>query len=188
MKDAVATMVRRVIIKAVNDMGDQQLLDLAGLAGETLPGIMRVESYGLASHPPSGGEGIIACLGGRSDRAVFIGGEHPEFRPKNLPTGGTMLYDAFGQHLKFIEHNVELVGAETMTIRSPVIILDGAVQITGTVTQDGVGGVINLGASINQTAGNITTVGNVTASGIDLVNHVHPGVQTGGGSTGAPIG
>lgn len=188
MRHAVANMLRRALVAAVNDAGDQQLLTLAALVGETHTKVPHIQPFGLASHPPAGGEGLILGLGGRSDRGVFIGGEHPGFRPKNLPTGGTMLYDAFGQHLKFIEHNVELVGAETLTIRAPVIILDGAVQITGAVTQDGVGGVINLGASINQTAGNITTVGNVTAGAIDLINHVHPGVQTGSGDTGPPTG
>jgi hypothetical protein len=35
--------------------------------------------------------------------------------------------------------------------------------------------------------GNLTVVGEVTANGIPLSTHIHTGVQTGGGDTGAPI-
>jgi phage baseplate assembly protein V len=127
MRDAVANMLRRALIVAVNDAGDQQLLSLTAFLGEQLPNIVRVESFGLASNPPPGGEGVLFNLGGRSDRGMFFGGEHPRFRPTNLPAGGTMLYDAFGQAVSFVQNNVRIVGTKTITIQAPNIILMGEV-------------------------------------------------------------
>lgn len=186
-RDAIRTMLRRAAILAVDDTGTQQLLDLFGLKADKPRKVVKVEDFGFASNPPAGGEGLIVCPGGRSDRAMFLGGAHKDFRPKNLPVGGVTIYDAFGQAISFVEHNIRVVGAQTITIQAPVIVLDGAVQITGNVTGAG-GGTITLAASINQIAGNIATVGNVTASGIPLAGHKHDGVQTGGGTTGPAHG
>lgn len=91
-RDAVRAMLRRAAIVAVNDGGAQQLVDLSGFASDQPKKIVRISDFGLASNPPAGGEGLIVCPGGRSDRAMFIGGEHKQYRPKNLAAGAVALY------------------------------------------------------------------------------------------------
>jgi phage baseplate assembly protein V len=95
-RNAVRAMLRRAAVVASNDSGPQQLFTLSGLASEQLKGVVRVQDFGVSSNPPVGGEGLIVCPGGRSDRAMFIGGEHPQFRPANSPAGTTVLYDSSG--------------------------------------------------------------------------------------------
>jgi phage baseplate assembly protein V len=124
---ALRTMLRRAAIAFVNDAGSQQLLDLLGYKGDTPKKVPRVESFGFASNPPPGGNGLIVCPGGRSDRAMFIGGEHPDYRPKNQPVGGTIIYDAFGQAISFISGNIRVVGTGTITLTAPTFILNGDV-------------------------------------------------------------
>ena len=53
--------------------------------------------------------------------------------------------------------------------------------ITGALSQ-GVGG--SYDANFN---GNITATGDIRAGAISLESHVHSGVQTGSGNTGAPL-
>jgi phage baseplate assembly protein V len=127
-RDALRTMLRRAAIAAVNDAGDQQLLDLLGFASEKLKGVPRIESFGFASNPPSGGNGLIICPGGRSDRAMLLGGEHPDYRPKNQPSGGTTIYDANGQAISFVQDNIRIVGTQTITIQAQTINLIGTVN------------------------------------------------------------
>jgi phage baseplate assembly protein V len=95
LRDAVRTMIRRASIAAVDDGGTQQTVDLLGFAGDSPRQVVRVQEFGIADNPPVGGEGLILCAGGRSDKALFIGGAG-KGRPTNTPSGWKGLYDAGG--------------------------------------------------------------------------------------------
>lgn len=94
--DAVRTILRRARVLKVDDSGTQQKLNLAGLKNERPEKIVRVLDHGFTSNPPDDAEGILIQLGGRSDRSLFIGGEHKDKRQKNLKTGQAVLYDDKG--------------------------------------------------------------------------------------------
>jgi phage gp45-like len=94
--DATLAMVRRGSVQKVDDSGSQQLLNLIGLAGDMPQKVVRVLPHGFSSNPPLNSEGILKSLGGRSDRLMFIGGEHPQYRQKNLSPGASVLYDQNG--------------------------------------------------------------------------------------------
>jgi phage gp45-like len=127
MHDAVRTMLRRGAIVAADDSGPQQLLTLSGLASEQLKKIVKLQQFGISSNAPVGANGLIAALGGRSDRAMFIGGEDPASRPRSTPIGGTTIYDAYGQALSFVQNNVRLVCANFTIQASGKIVLQGPV-------------------------------------------------------------
>ena len=95
-QDAVRATLRRAAITKVDDTGNQQLLNLQGLASDQPQKVVRVLPHGFSSNPPPQSEGIIKSLGGRSDRGMFIGGEHPQYRQKNLTSGAAVLYDQNG--------------------------------------------------------------------------------------------
>lgn len=61
---------------------------------------------------------------------------------------------------------VKVVNPSAMTLEAPTVTVDGDLVVTGSVT----------------------ATGNVEGNGHSLSTHVHGGVQTGGGSTGGPIG
>ena len=158
-RDAIRTMLRRAAIAAANDAGDQQLVRLTGFAGETLQNVVRVQPFGLSSVPPAGGEGLILCLGGRSDRAMFVGGEH-RHTGRTHPGRRHDARDAFGQYLEFVQNSVKLVCTETFTVQAPNVHVTGALQVDG----------------------------DVKAGAISLSNHIHSGVTAGAGVTGLPEG
>ena len=61
-------------------------------------------------------------------------------------------------------HNLLAQTTGSATVTAPTITLNGDVTVNGS----------------------LTATGNVTGQGTSLHTHTHPGVQTGGGNTGAP--
>ncbi len=198
-RDAIRTMLRRAAIVAVNDAGGQQLVDVTGLAADKPKKIPRLEGFGFASNPPAGGTGLIVCPGGRSDKAMFLGGEHPQHRPKNLPIGAVQVYDANDQYLGLLPSGVKLVCVKPLTIVAPQgatvqgnatiqgnATVQGNLAVTGEITWSN--GVLAANATID---GNLTATGTVTgetdviAAGHSGATHTHAAP---GGETGGPVG
>lgn len=131
--DALRSMVRRVALaEAGDDAGTQFRSRRArGLRGEELDGVLAVQQHGFASSPPSGSEGLVVALGGRSDRPVLLGLEHREHRPRGLGAGGAALYDAHGKLLKFVEGATDWdAGGKPLTIRNAATVrIEGASDV-----------------------------------------------------------
>lgn len=94
--DALRSMFRRARLIKLDDSGSQQKVDLGGLKNERPKDIVRVLPHGFSSHPNKDSEGVMLQLGGRSDRTLFLGGEHKDHRQKNLNEGNAVLYDDKG--------------------------------------------------------------------------------------------
>jgi len=94
--DGILGTLRRGVVVKVDDSGVQQLLDVQGLASDQPQGVWHLFPHGFSSNSPTGADGILKALGGRSDRLIFIGGEHNKYRQKNLPSGNAVLYDDKG--------------------------------------------------------------------------------------------
>ncbi|HQF31659.1 MAG TPA: phage baseplate assembly protein [Hyphomicrobiales bacterium] len=124
-------MLRRATLEALADDGAHQLVDLRGLVGDKPRGVHRIQSFGLSAVPPAGAHGIIADLGGRSDRAVLLGLEHADHRPRQTPPGGTVLYDAHGKALKFFPDGTEWdAGGKPVTIsNAPKVTVKGNAEV-----------------------------------------------------------
>lgn len=80
----------------VDDTNEQQQVRGYGTAGEELTKVHRVQSFGLYSNPPKGSHGVGFPLGGERDLVAVLGGEHPLYRPRNVPPGQAQLYDTSG--------------------------------------------------------------------------------------------
>lgn len=125
--DAIRNMLRRVSLVDLDDSGPQQHMRLKGVAGEELKKIVRVQPYGFTSNPPAGAEGLLVSLGGRSDRAMVIGVEHPGKRPTGLGDGAAAIYGPDGSILKMVTQSVTLdaggkdvviTNAKTVTVKA----------------------------------------------------------------------
>jgi phage gp45-like len=140
--DATLGTLRRATILKVDDSGAQQLVDLSGLASDYPKKVVRVLPHGFSSNPPLNSEGILKSLGGRSDRGMFIGGEHFQYRQRNLPAGTSVLYDDKG-------NVVFCKGANGIVISTA----DGDVTVTSNkaISLTATGGDVNVKA----TGGNI---------------------------------
>lgn len=127
----------RVIIGKTYDDGDQQLVDYKGLAGEEHTKVVRVMPHGLVSHAPEGSEGIVLALGDR-DMPMLMGVESPKHRPKNVPAGGTMLYDTDGTKVYLTADGKLLIESSgEVTIKSGKLKIEADIEITGNITHKG---------------------------------------------------
>lgn len=162
-RDSTVGTLRRARVDRIDDKGAQQIMKkLLGLASEKPEDVYRAQSHGLSSHPPAGSEGMFLSLGGRADRMIGLGFEHKDKRPKDLPEGGTVLYDADGKFLKLVKDKAtlqagdkpfEVIGVTTVEIDAkgkvtikttePVLIKAPRVDLgdeggTGVATQAGI--------------------------------------------------
>lgn len=153
-------MIRRVILEEIDTTGAQHLARVSGLASETLKDVPRVKDFGFSSSPPAGATALIAALGGRSDRSMIFGIDHPDFGPRDLAPGHAAIYDAYGNIVSLVETEIRMVAttkihlkAPTITLESPVIKLgsDGAskpASMQGTVDTGGFADVSNLSTKV----------------------------------------
>ena len=86
---------------------------------------------------------------------------------------GGMLNGTPTQYVQLSAAGIKIHSPVAVVIEAPTFAVNGATVLNGTVSQTG--------------GGSATFSGDVTAQGTSVHNHVHGGVQTGGGNTGAPV-
>lgn len=132
---------------------------VSGLAGEDVPDAEVMQHFGFSSAIPAGADVIVVPVGGKTAQSVVIASELGAVRIQLDAAGETVIYNQWGDRVHLKQDRTILVQAEVaVTIQAPTVTMSGDLVVDG----------------------------DVTASGISLVHHVHAGVQTGGGSTGAP--
>ena len=95
----------RYLIQKIDDSKEIQLVDGNGLADEQHTQIMRVYPHGFSSHSIKDSHMLSLGLGGRRDMLVALGGEHAQKRPKHIPEGDTVLYNAEGDVIRLFGKN-----------------------------------------------------------------------------------
>jgi len=136
-RSALAGMLRRVSVVEVDDTGSQQRIRATGLSGEEFRNVVRLQPHGFSSVPPVGAEGVILTMGGRSDRAHFLGLEHKDRRPTGRKAEEGVLYGPDDQEIYISKDGITISGGKnkkplTITVgSSKVTVSDGKVTITG---------------------------------------------------------
>jgi phage gp45-like len=107
----------RYAIQKIDDSGEIQLVDGNGLTDEQHTKIMRVYPHGFSSHSIEDAHMVSLGLGGRRDMIVALGGEHKDKRPKNLPKGDTILYNAEGDVIRiFGKETIDITHAKNIKL------------------------------------------------------------------------
>ncbi|MCW7764588.1 phage baseplate assembly protein V [Photorhabdus luminescens] len=127
-----------------------------------------------------------------SDGFAIVGPQSQQQKITNISTNTAQLRSDDGA--AYIEldpnsHNITVITPAKLNatanggteITSPDIILNGNVTINGNLSQG-----MGAGGGTATMQGPVTVSNDVTAAGISLKNHVHSGVQSGGGKTGKP--
>jgi hypothetical protein len=117
-QEGLVATLRRATVQKTDDSGTQQMLKkMTGLKSETFEDVYRPQPHGFSSHAPSGSEGLYLALGGRSDRLLAVGFEHKDFRPKDTPEGGTVLYNHTGDIIRVFKDNMDAVHSKVINIK-----------------------------------------------------------------------
>lgn len=129
-KHSARLQVRRVELVETRDDGPLQRVTVMGYEGERIKLAHRVQMFGDSSHAPPGAHGLALFVNGRPDQTILLGLEHQDHRPKNMPVGERVLYNAHGdkifmykEHMKVVTKKYEVVADE--------IILDGVCYVGG---------------------------------------------------------
>ena len=127
---------------------------------------------------PEVGDIGLACFAERDISSVLANqaqanpGSRRQFDYADGMYVGGFLGQTPTQFVRFAVDGIFITSPAKITLQAPDIEFDGATHTTGAVTGDATA----------------TYQGNVTAGSIDLETHKHTGVQTGGGTTGGPVG
>jgi hypothetical protein len=95
---------------------------------------------------------------------------------------GGFLNGVPAQYVQFTPTGINVVSPSKVTITAPNVEVDGAITLNGPVTATS-----TITAATSITAPLVAGTTNVTFGSKSGIAHVHSGVQTGPGNTGAPI-
>jgi len=108
IKRRVGEVVRRAIVRLVNDAAAQQELQIEVF--ELHDGVENFDHYGLTSNPPPGSEAIVVRPGGSTDNQIAIATAYRVSRPK-VASGEVTLWDTLGQLVALRLDRIELAPA-----------------------------------------------------------------------------
>lgn len=159
-------MVARAVVSLVDDSAKLQALQVELLEDEVRDEVEHFQPYGFSSHPHPGAEAIAACVSGNRDHAVVLVVDDRRYRLKPLVQGEVALYTDQGDKIVLKRGGtIEVTASTKLRVVAPLAEFTGNVSVTGTVT-----------ATVD-----------VIGGGKSLKNHVHSGVEPGGGNSGAPV-
>lgn len=96
LRNRVANMISRAVVRLADDSGDLQTLQLDVLDGETRDGIERLQQYGFTSVPLDGAEAAVLFVGGRRDHGLAVAVDDRRHRLSGLAPGEVALYHKDG--------------------------------------------------------------------------------------------
>lgn len=138
LKRRVMSMVGRFVVKAVEDSGGIQVLQVQLLNGE-LRTIQRVQEFGFTSTPPAGAEGVAGFVGGNRDHGVALGVDDRRHRPTDTPKGGSQLFAVGAARVKVNpDGTVEIIAPANQGLRvtAPLLELDGDLIAGGNIADE----------------------------------------------------
>ena len=161
----IGNLLARGVVSAVNSAPKMQRLQLRLMADEAKDDVEHFEPFGFTSKPLPGAEHVTVFMDGDRSHGITLVVADRRYRLAALGDGEAALHDAYGNkvHLKK-DGTLDVVASAKVQITSPLVTMSGNLQVAGTVT----------------------AATDVVGGGKSLKNHTHPGVQPGGGSTGAP--
>lgn len=165
----VMMMVSRGVLRAVNDSGGRQQLQVELLKDELRDGVERMQSYGMTSHP-LGGDVVAVFLNGNREKGIVLAVDDRRYR-LSLQPGEVALYDDLGNRVELLRDMLKITAVQHLEAVAPTVKLIGDVDIVGKLTVTG--DVATTGALRN----NEKLVGST---------HTHSGVTSGNSNSGAP--
>ena len=106
-------MIRRGIVKEVDDSDGLQRLQIALGDGEVIDRAIRLQGYGFSSVPHTG---VQVALPAGAD--VVMGLDDREHRPTGLKPGEVILYDARGSRIYLKANGALAVTAKSLAIKN----------------------------------------------------------------------
>ncbi len=117
IRQRIGMMVRRGVVRLVNDDAMLQELQLSVLKGEVLGRAERFQEYGFTSNPLKGAEAIVLAVSGTGSHRVVVAVDDRRHRPKGLQPGEVAVYDDLGKTIVFKRNG-------TLEITAPKVVFE----------------------------------------------------------------
>jgi len=85
-------LLGRAVLKAIDNSGNAQKIQVLGLDTETISEIERFQEYGFEGYPWEEAEGFIGFLNGNRDAGITICVHDERYRPQDLVQGEVCIY------------------------------------------------------------------------------------------------
>lgn len=183
----------RGVLNLVKSEPNVQLVQVSGLADETLQDVELMQHFGFTSVPPADTQAVIIPLGGKTSHGIVVATENGSFRVKGLKNGETAIYDSSGSTIILKNGRLIEVDCDTFKINcknytvsassgasfttpkletSQVLTAQGQINGNGGMAVQGGDGA-SFSGNVNQTGGSFKTSGDVTAGSVSLKTHAH---------------
>lgn len=183
----------RGVLNLVKSTPNIQLVQVSGLADETLQDAELIQQFGYTSVPPSGTQAVILPLGGKTSHAIVIATENGAFRVKGLNDGEVAIYDSSGSTITLKNGRLVEIDCDTLKIncqtyevsathgasfKTPKLETDQVFTAQGKINGNGGmavqgGDGASFSGSVIQSDGSFLTDGDVKAGTVSLKNHTH---------------
>ena len=180
LRRRVDNMIGRAVVRLADDSTMLQQLQVSLQANE-VRNAERFQQYGFSSVPLAESEAVLLFPTGLRDHVIAIAVDDRRYRPRDLEAGEVGLYHFEGDYIRLLNGRiVEVVAGTALNVTAPEVTVTASTKVT-------------LDTPLCEMMGDLTVTGQVqggtvrTAAGIQLGTHIHSGVQTGGGNTGAPV-
>jgi len=165
----VATMLSRAVLRAINDAGGFQLVQVGMRQGELRDDVEHFQPYGLTFRPLEGAQAVVAYLGGCGNHPVALVVADPRHRLRGLEPGEVALYTDEGD--KIVLKRGRTIEIETATL---VVKASGKMRVEAPQLEV-TGEIIDRVDSSGRSMSHMRQV---------YDSHTHPDAQ--GGNTGTP--
>lgn len=206
-------MVRRVIVKQSDDTKEVRTLQVSGIAKQVNSGVEHLEPFGFSSNPPEGAEALKIEVGGSPAHPLILVAFDRRYRIKNLQPGEAIVFNQWGDYIKFSQDrhirvvadtavdvtapNVNINATTKVTLTTPLVECSQNLKVDGNLEVDGTSDLKgDITAEGNLTAATGTITGATLSGTTDVLigpthksgaGHKHSGVTVGAGNTGGMV-
>ncbi len=137
LQNKIAMLVGRCVLAATNDSEGIQKIKMSVLAGEVMENIERMQNYGMTSHVPDGGEGLVVFPFGNREHGICVAMDNRNFRIKNLEKGEVAIYTDEGDQIILKRgNNIEVICGNKVTINAENELAVNTKKITENATTE----------------------------------------------------
>ena len=132
LRRTIRKMVRRAVIRVVNDSLKQQGLQLQILAGNVADDVENFQQVGFTSVPEDGAEAIVLAVGGNRGHLVVIATGDRRYRKKDMGPGAAAMHyrEICHVHCK-VDGSVEILAPGGVTVTGNVAVSGNVADGTG---------------------------------------------------------
>lgn len=118
LKRRVHLMISRAVLSALVDTSGRQFVQISALKGETKDNVERIQQYGMTSHPHTGAQAILLCVGGNRAHPVVIAVDDPRYRHKSLESGEVCLYTDEGDTIILKRNRTIEINTQNLVVKA----------------------------------------------------------------------